>query len=188
MDNFPGRGGLDPRPDAPTRTYGEHMAHWRATDRGILTLPSGRTIRGRGLSTDMQPSPDPDFGLYLLASPLDSRPPWDHMWIEWTDFGLPVDPATAREALRSAWQRATDERVEIACLGGLGRTGTALACLAVLDGLSADAAVTLVRDRYDVRAIETPEQAGFVNDFAAAQLDGTEELLHRRASGPGQPR
>lgn len=149
------------------------MTHWRPTDRGILTLPSGHTVRGRGLSADPESSPDPEFGLYLLASPPADRPSWDHIWVEWTDFGLPVDPAGAGEALRSAWRRAADERVEIACLGGLGRTGTALACLAVLDGLSAAAAIALVRDRYDVRAIETPEQLDFVKEFAAGQFSAT---------------
>jgi len=147
------------------------MTHWRVTDRGILTLPSGRTIRGRGLSTDPEASPDPEFGLYLLADPLEHLPSWDHTWIEWTDFGLPIEPVAAHEALRSAWRRAADERVEIACLGGLGRTGTALACLAVLDGLSADHAIDLVRSRYDLRAIETPEQLDFVKDFAASQSE-----------------
>lgn len=149
------------------------MTHWHATDGGILTLPSGRTVRGRGLSTDPDAAPDPDFGLYLLASPPPGTPPWAHTWIEWTDFGLPVDPAAAHVALRDAWQRAARERVEVACLGGLGRTGTALACLAVLDGLSADAAIALVRDRYDVRAIETPEQLEFISDFADGRADST---------------
>lgn len=125
------------------------------------------------MSTEPQPTSEPDFGLYLLAAPLDSPPAWEHTWVEWTDFGLPVDPPAAREALTDAWQRATHERVEIACLGGLGRTGTVLACLAVLDGLSADSAIDLVRTRYDVRAIETPEQVGFVNDFAIGQPEGT---------------
>ena len=130
-----------------------------------MTLPSGRLIRGRGLAAHPQLSPDPDFGVYLLADEVRGMP-WDHTWVEWTDFGLPVDPTAARAALISAWQRATYERVEIACLGGLGRTGTALACLAVLDGLPPDAAIDLVRSEYDSRAIETPEQAGFVSDFA----------------------
>jgi len=35
------------------------------------------------------------------------------------------------------WRRAETERVEVACTGGRGRTGTALACMAVLDGVPA---------------------------------------------------
>lgn len=50
---------------------------------------------------------------------------------------------------------AVEERVEIACAGGRGRTGTALACLAALDGVPACEAVAYVREHYDPRAVET---------------------------------
>jgi protein-tyrosine phosphatase len=59
------------------------------------------------------------------------------------------------------------ERVEIACGGGYGRTGTALACLAVLDGVPSDQAVAYVRDHYNSRAVETPWQRWFVARFSA---------------------
>jgi protein-tyrosine phosphatase len=70
--------------------------------------------------------------------------------------------------LREAWRRSESERVEIACRGGLGRTGTALACLAVLDGLPPDDAVAYVRQHYARRAVETPWQRRFVAWFAEA--------------------
>jgi protein-tyrosine phosphatase len=57
------------------------------------------------------------------------------------------------------------ERVEIACSGGNGRTGTALACLAVLDGVPAAAAVTYVRVHYARHAVETPWQRRYVSRF-----------------------
>jgi hypothetical protein len=44
------------------------------------------------------------------------------------------------------------------CRGGVGRTGTALAALAVLDGLSPSEAVGWVRQRYHPMAVETPWQ------------------------------
>ncbi|MGH3781040.1 MAG: protein-tyrosine phosphatase family protein [Pseudonocardiaceae bacterium] len=56
-------------------------------------------------------------------------------------------------------------RVEIACTGGLGRTGTALACLAILDGVVAAEAVGYVRAHYNSRAVETPWQRRFVSRF-----------------------
>ena len=65
-------------------------------------------------------------------------------------------------ALTEAWQRATTERVEIACAGGRGRTGTALACLAILDGVPGAAAVAFVREHYDRHAVETPGQRRYV--------------------------
>jgi protein-tyrosine phosphatase len=52
----------------------------------------------------------------------------------------------------------TGERVEVACRGGVGRTGTALAALAVLDGLVPADAVHRVRADYHRRAVETPWQ------------------------------
>jgi len=65
-------------------------------------------------------------------------------------------------ALTEAWQRAATERVEIACAGGRGRTGTALACLAILDGVPSAAAVAFVREHYDRHAVETPAQRRYV--------------------------
>ena len=69
--------------------------------------------------------------------------------------------------LREAWHRAETERVEIACGSGRGRTGTALACIAVLDGLPTDEAVAFVREHYDSRAVETRWQRRYVTHFRA---------------------
>ena len=52
--------------------------------------------------------------------------------------------------------------MEIACTGGRGRTGTALACLAILDGVPSAAAVAFVREHYDRHAVETPGQRRYV--------------------------
>jgi hypothetical protein len=113
---------------------------WAAEQEGILVLPSGRLVRGRGLRT-----------LYLLG-----REP---------DFRLPSDPAAAGEAFLQAWARAAGERVEVACGGGRGRTGTALACLAVIEGVAPGGAVDYVRRHYDRRAVETPWQRRYVARF-----------------------
>lgn len=91
---------------------------------------------------------------------------WDRRWVRWPDFWLPSDPSDARTALEEAWSRSEGERVELACAGGRGRTGTALACLAVLDGVPASRAVDYVREHYDPRAVETPWQRRYVNRFS----------------------
>jgi hypothetical protein len=133
---------------------------------GVLTLPSGRRVRGRGLRHGLPAGPDPEFGLYLLGA----RPPatpWPQRWLRWRDFWLPADRSEAEDAFREVWERASMERVEIACGGGYGRTGTALACLAVLDGVPSDQAVAYVRDHYSPRAVETPWQRWFVACFSA---------------------
>jgi len=67
--------------------------------------------------------------------------------------------------LTEAWQRAEAERVEIACAGGHGRTGTALACLAILDGVPSSRAVAFVREQYDQHAVETIRQRRYVARF-----------------------
>ena len=137
---------------------------WDPAAPGILRLPSGRLVRGRGLGHPMPDGPGPSFGVYLLGR----RPPpfpWESRWIRWPDFRLPVDPPAAARVLREAWERTGSDRVEITCGGGRGRTGTALACLAILDGVPADEAVGYVRRHYHPRAVETPWQRRFVHRF-----------------------
>ncbi|MFF2540332.1 protein-tyrosine phosphatase family protein [Streptomyces cyaneofuscatus] len=138
--------------------------NWDAADRAVLTLPSGRLIRGRGLRNPLPDGPEPEFAVYLLGR----TPPevgWESRWLRWPDFRLPADPHQARELLEEVWRRAPGERVEVACGGGIGRTGTALACLAVLDGVPADEAVAFVRRGYHPRAVETPWQRRYVRKF-----------------------
>jgi protein-tyrosine phosphatase len=112
----------------------------------------------------MPPGPAPTFAVYLLGS----QPPavtWESRWLRWPDFWLPSDRAQAVDVLREAWERAPTERVEIACSGGRGRTGTALACLAILDGIPEREAVSFVRRHFDPRAVEMPWQRRYVNRF-----------------------
>jgi protein-tyrosine phosphatase len=114
----------------------------------------------------------PTFGVYLLGT----TPPavaWESRWLRWRDFWLPSDPAYTREVLFEAWESAMAERVEVACAGGRGRTGTALACLAVLDGVPAKQAVAFVRQHYHPDAVETPWQRRYVTRFAAGQPGST---------------
>ncbi|MGW1894571.1 protein-tyrosine phosphatase family protein [Streptomyces sp. NPDC002004] len=138
---------------------------WSASGAGVLRLPSGRMVRGRALRHPLPAGQVPDFAVHLLGR----RPPqvpWEARWVRWPDFRLPSSPAQAREILTEAWDRARLERVEVACGGGRGRTGTALACLAVLDGVPAVRAVAFVRAHYHPRAVETPWQRRYVRRFA----------------------
>ncbi|WP_166463065.1 GNAT family N-acetyltransferase [Amycolatopsis acidicola] len=139
-------------------------AGWSPGAPGVLRLPSGRLVRGRGLRRPLPKGPRPEFALYLLKR---EPPPveWESRWVRWPDFGLPSDRAAASDAFREALSRAETQRVEIACLGGRGRTGTALACLTVLDGVPGAEAVRYVRERYAARAVETVWQRRFVARF-----------------------
>jgi hypothetical protein len=134
---------------------------WDAAAPGVLRLPSGRLIRGRGLGRPLPAGPRPTFAVHLLEHEPPAVP-WDTVRIYWPDFGLPNDHRHLRCVLTEAWRRAEAERVEVVCWGGRGRTGTALACLSVLDGLPADQAVAYVRTRYDAKAIETRQQERIV--------------------------
>jgi hypothetical protein len=140
------------------------VEQWDPNAPGVLRLPSGRMVRGRGLRKGLPPGPEPTFGVYLVGSrpdPVD----WESRWIRWPDFRLPADRDEARTILAEGLDRLAHDRVEFACGGGKGRTGTALACLAVLDGVPADEAVAFVRANYDRHAVETPWQRRYVRNF-----------------------
>lgn len=130
--------------------------------RDVVTFTDGTSITAVSfLERDPyeRDTPPPTFGLYL-----DERwsPPWPHDHVTWPDFGVP-DADELRAALEDALARARrGEAVEIGCFGGHGRTGTALACLAVLTGMPTLDAVGWVRANYCADAVETAAQRSFV--------------------------
>ncbi|HKZ04189.1 MAG TPA: protein-tyrosine phosphatase family protein [Methylomirabilota bacterium] len=92
-------------------------------------------------------------GLTLLRFPID-------------DMSVPpnaADFATFLEEIRT--RLAAGEGVYLHCLAGVGRTGLALACLLVLAGEPAAAAVAAVRGYYRPEAVETEAQREFVEAF-----------------------
>jgi protein-tyrosine phosphatase len=130
-----------------------------------VELPDGARVRGHGLR-DSLPG-EPQWGLYLLGAP----PPetaWPSRWVRWPDFWVPRDDRDARAAFEQAHQLALDGvRVEVACGGGKGRTGTALACIAQLAGIPPRTATAWVRAHYRAGAVETPWQRRYVRRFSA---------------------
>jgi hypothetical protein len=145
---------------------------------GAIALPDGTVIRGRGRREPFPDGPLPTYGLYLGTSPDTPRrfvlrrtepwrPGWPADWIDWPDFRVPRDRDAAAAAIRGAYERArSGERVEVACVGGTGRTGTVLACMTILAGHPADDAVGWVRQHYRPRAVETPGQRRWITWFA----------------------
>jgi protein tyrosine phosphatase len=107
--------------------------------------------------------PIPDFALYA-----------DSVWvtksrnefINWPDFGAPKFPTLAIAQISSAYSLAETYEVEIGCIGGHGRTGTILACMAILDqGLNPQEAIDFTRINYCHHAIETDSQEAYVKFF-----------------------
>ena len=70
--------------------------------------------------------------------------------VGWPDWWVPFVRADTRDALVELSPCAEAERVEVVCNGGHGRSGTALACMAVLDGVpkARDADLQQPPDRY----------------------------------------
>ena len=90
-----------------------------------------------------------DHGVQVLRHPI-------------VDMGIPTDPLAFRAVLADLLARIeAGQTVAIACRGGLGRTGTAVACLLVMAGLAPDAAIDLTR-RSRHGTIERNEQEAFV--------------------------
>ncbi|WP_248962169.1 phosphatase domain-containing protein [Sphaerisporangium perillae] len=138
---------------------------------GAIRIPDGTWVRGRGLRDPAPAGPVPDFALYLGSPRLRRRHEaalvWPHEWIRWPDFLLPVDRhAAAGSIVRLYGHARSGLRVEVACGGGVGRTGTVVACLATLTGLSPEEAVGWAREHYHRRAVETPWQRRWVAWFA----------------------
>ena len=132
---------------------------------GVVLLPDGARIRGRGLLATPPVPYSADRTVFLLGHP----PPettWPSSWLPWPDFRLPRDRASARVVFQDVHDRALAGcRVELVCEGGRGRTGTAIACIAQLAGVRPEDAVRWTRAHYHPRAVETLWQRRYVERF-----------------------
>jgi hypothetical protein len=135
----------------------------------IVTFPDGSRVRAASLADRRADDPERTYGLYL-----DERwaPTWPADVVAWPDFGLPGEPDIAARQISDAFLRARrGELVEVGCLGGRGRTGTVLACMAVLAGVQPAEVVSWVRSAYRREAVETAEQEAWVQWFAGWAAD-----------------
>jgi hypothetical protein len=130
----------------------------------IVRFPDGTSVRASSISDRCVDDKERAYGLYL-------DPRWEPTWpatlVEWKDFGLPENPELAAQQIADAFGRAQrGGLVEVGCLGGSGRTGTVIACMAVLAGVPGEQAVAWVRAEYRPSAVETAEQEAWVRWFA----------------------
>lgn len=131
---------------------------------GAVELPDGTRVRGRGLRRPRPAGPEPEFGLYIGKRRIE--PAWPHDWVDWPDFWVPRDRAKAVGQITDLYAKAqAGQRVEVACGGGVGRTGTVVACLAILAGVHPADAVRWTRSHYHRMAVETPWQRRWVARF-----------------------
>lgn len=135
--------------------------------RGRLELPlGGRLISISGGPFDAMPAGARGLCLEARAARV-AEAEWQ---LDVPDFGLP-DEAGLRTVLTQmleAMRAEPDGAYHIGCKAGLGRTGTAMACLAILAGAAEGDPVAWLRAAYNAEAIETTAQEEFVRRFARA--------------------
>jgi protein-tyrosine phosphatase len=174
-DGLPGRLGLTFLPGKhgpsfryPGRVYRRHL------DRDIATLRDGgvRTLVLLVEDHELDRWGDPDIveraavrGLEVVRHPL-------------VDGSAPAAPDAMDTILAGVTRARADGDVAIACMGGVGRTGTVAACALVAAGADAASAIRRVRAVRHPEAVETEEQVMFVGAYErhVAERMGTDRV------------
>jgi protein-tyrosine phosphatase/nicotinamidase-related amidase len=147
-----------------------------------ITLCPGRRDRGRDLGTDLAHLRS-EGATQLLCLVTDAELSWAgvadlgpraegaglsyrHLPVPDQDTPVVADAIDLVEWCGEAMERG--ERVVATCMGGLGRSGTIVACCLVSMGASTAEAIATVRLARGPRALETIAQEDFVATFAAA--------------------
>ena len=88
--------------------------------------------------------------------------------------GAPPSSVAAMDAILGSLADARSvSDAAVACMGGVGRTGTVVACALVLAGWRPDAAIARVREVRHPTAIETPSQVRFVRSYWGVRRSGS---------------
>lgn len=82
------------------------------------------------------------------------------------DGSAPPDASAMDRILAEIEAARGDGNVVVACMGGVGRTGTVTACALVVRGAAPEEAIALVRQVRHPEAVETAEQEAFVRAYA----------------------
>ena len=137
--------------------------------RGLLELPlGGRLISISGGPFDAMPA-----GARGLCLEADAARIGEAEWrLDVPDYGVPDDAAlrAVLTEMLAAMRAAPDGAYHIGCKAGIGRTGTVMACLAIMAGAAEGDPVSWLRAAYYQGAIETPGQEDFVRRFARVAL------------------
>ena len=133
-----------------------------------MRLFDGTEIQARGIFDFIPTDRDltPTYGLYLDQQWRKRDIAWEREFIDWPDFGLPQDESSLFAAIARIWELAKrGDVIEVACAGGIGRTGTVVSCLAIISGVPANDAVAWARAHYYARAVETNAQEELIARF-----------------------
>jgi protein-tyrosine phosphatase len=93
------------------------------------------------------------------------------------DGTAPATPAEMASILGSIGRARDGGDVAVACMGGVGRTGTVAACALVAAGWAAADAIAEVRRVRHPTAVETDEQVTFVGTFAGFLEGGASDTV-----------
>lgn len=145
-----------------------------------LTICPGRRDRGRELEEDVRALRDEGVGLVVN---LVTQPELDWVGVEEPQQAMLAggiggyihEPIRDQDVPSMAQAMALVEQILVAqrsgqhvmvhCMGGLGRSGTIVACALTRGGLSAAEAIAAVRVARGPRAVENSRQEGFVQRF-----------------------
>jgi protein-tyrosine phosphatase len=159
---LPGRLGLTflPGKRGASSRYPGHTYRRDAAD-DLATMRSAGVVRLLLLVEDeeLERWSDPDLVAIGAAAGLDVR-----------RHPIPDGSAPSVELMARIQAEIDEGRaqgdVAVACMGGVGRTGTVAACALVRTGMGADAAIGRVRQVRHPEAVETSEQERFVRAYA----------------------
>lgn len=192
-------------PEPPLRVDwigGDQLADGRAGRLGLTFLPGkhgpsfrypGRVYR-RDLDRDIDSLVEAGVGYLALLVEDHELERWGDLAIvqraaaagltvgRWPmpDGSTPRDVAEMDAILAEIARRRERTDVAIACMGGVGRTGTVAACALVAAGRDPGAAIAEVRRVRHPTAVETPEQEAFVEAFARHRRSSASPVMRAR--------
>lgn len=95
------------------------------------------------------------------------------------DFSVPKVPDMQNGIRKALHVMAAGKPIYVGCMGGVGRTGLFLACLAKTLGI--EEPVNWVRMNYKPHAVETRQQERYVDQFDTSALQSTAKAAKLKA-------
>lgn len=165
--------------------------HWREEVKvGKFTVLASGYRAGSKTKDKMLDPPVPDAGVYLypdwgkklspfmscgMATP--TKGPWPFIVAAWPDMSVMSAEDEGKLVDTTEKLVRQGKKVEIACMGGHGRTGTLLAMLKVrIGGMKANAAIKAVREEYCEKVVESVSQIEAVYDVAGEERPKKPEI------------